>query len=403
LNSAHGDTVFISEADAGGTLTGYRAVAKFGAAANGVSFGRFTNSVGTVDYVALSGRSFGVDSPSTVAQFRTGIGAANFYPLVGPVVINELMFQPVSIDGTEDNTADEYIELLNVTAYDVPLFDPGAPTNTWQIHGGVDYVFPQNKTLTAGGFLLLVNFDPVTDPGALAEFRSRYHVSNSVPLFGPYSGHLANSGENISLYKPDPPQAPPHPDAGFVPYVLVEQVNYSNSVPWPAGAGGTGSSLARRIASNFSDDPGNWFVAAPSAGQLNVTNAFDADADGLPDSWEIQFFGSISDPRATPGADPDHDGFTNLQEYLSGTDPMDPMSLLKINDVTVGAGSAALHFNVVAGRTYTVLYRNDLSSGSWLKLVDIPAQGTGGILTVTDPTITGSAPRFYRLTTPKLP
>ena len=47
---------------------------------------------------------------------------------MGPVVINEIMFQPPSLDGTEDNTADEYIELLNVTAYDVPLFDPAAPT-----------------------------------------------------------------------------------------------------------------------------------------------------------------------------------------------------------------------------------------------------------------------------------
>src|SRR5256885_9746567 len=39
-------------------------------------------------------------------------------------------FQPPSLDGTEDNTQDEYIELLNITPYDVPLFDPTAATNT---------------------------------------------------------------------------------------------------------------------------------------------------------------------------------------------------------------------------------------------------------------------------------
>ena len=142
---------------------------------------------------------------------------------------------------------------------------------------------------------------------------------------------------------------------------------------------------------------------APTAGQLNTTNAFDADHDGLPDSWEIQYFGSISDPRATPNADPDGDGFTNLQEYLAGTNPIDINSSLKINSISVGAGSAILHFGVVAGKTYSLLYRADLSAGSWLKLVDIPAQAASGILTVTDPTINVASPRFYRLTTPKLP
>ena len=402
LNSAHGDNVYLSEADSGGNLTGYRATAEFGAAAHGVSFGRYTNSIGAINYVALSAHTFGVDNPSTVDQFRLGTGAPNAYPLVGPVVINEIMFDPPSLDGTEDNVQDEYVELMNLTPYPVPLFDPAAPTNTWKITGGVDYTFPQNVTLDAAGFLLLVNFDPATDLGTLAEFRNRYHLSNSVPLFGPYSGHLANSGENVALYKPDPPQLPPHPDAGFVPYILVEEINYLSVVPWPGGAVGTGSSLQRQVASNYGDDPINWFVAGPTAGLLNTTNAFDADGDGLPDAWEIQYFGSINDPRATPNADPDGDGFTNLQEYYAGTDPLDPNSLLKINSVNVAAGTAAIHFNAIAGRTYSILYRGDLQNSSWLKLVDIPAQGSTGVVTVNDPNI-GSAVRFYRLVTPKLP
>jgi hypothetical protein len=402
FNSAHGDNTYLSEADSGGSLTGYRATASFGAAAHGVSFGRYINSIGTVNYVAMSGISFGVDNPTTVDQFRLGTGEPNPYPLVGPVVINEIMFNPPSLDGTEDNVQDEYLELLNLTPYPVPFYDPAAPTNTWQIKGGVDYTFPQNVTLDAAGFLLLVNFDPASDLGTLAEFRSRYHLSNSVPLFGPYGGHLANSGENIALYKPDPPQLPPHPDAGFVPYVLVEEINYASAFPWPTGAAGTGSSLQRQTASNYGDDPANWFVAGPTAGTLNTTNAFDADGDGLPDAWEIQYFGSISDPRATPNADPDGDGFTNLQEYYAGTDPLDPNSLLKINSVNVASGTATIHFNAIAGRTYSILYRADLRNSSWNKLVDVPAQGSTGIVTVNDPTI-GNGPRFYRLVTPKLP
>lgn len=53
----------------------------------------------------------------------------------------------------------------------------------------------------------------------------------------------------------------------------------------------------------------------------------DVDGDGLPDSWEISYFGNLS---ATPDGDPDGDGATNLQEYALDpgfpSDPTDPTS-----------------------------------------------------------------------------
>src|SRR6185312_2527565 len=100
FNSAHGDRVFLSQADAAGNLTGYRAAASFGAAANGVSFERLVNSAGVVEFVAAGGRSFGVDNPATLDQFRTGAGAPNPYPRVGPVVINEIMYQSANAGGS---------------------------------------------------------------------------------------------------------------------------------------------------------------------------------------------------------------------------------------------------------------------------------------------------------------
>ncbi|NND65746.1 MAG: hypothetical protein HKM24_07260 [Gammaproteobacteria bacterium] len=50
-----------------------------------------------------------------------------------------------------------------------------------------------------------------------------------------------------------------------------------------------------------------------------VVNAVDdTDADGLPDSWELTYFGDLSQ-----GADDDadNDGVTNINEYLNDTDP----------------------------------------------------------------------------------
>lgn len=406
FNSAHGDAAYLSEADAGGNLSGYRTAVKFGAAANGVSFGRLTNSVGTVEFVAMSARSFGMDNPATVDQFRTGAGAANPYPLVGPVVINEIMYQSAGVGGSliDENTAEEFIELRNIAVSSIPLFDPQAPTNTWKLDGGVSFTFPQYVTVTAGGYLLLVNFDPVANPGSLAAFRGKYGVATNVPVYGPYSGNLNNTGESIQLFKPDPPQLPPHPDAGFVPFVLVEQVNYSALLPWPVDAAGAGDSLQRKAGSEFGDDPANWMAAVPTAAGANgASTPGDADGDGLSDAWEIQYFGSTSDPRATPGVDSDGDGLNNLQEYLAGTSPIDPGSVLAIDLVNNVNGTATLQIGAVAGRTYTILYRDEVAHGSWLKLVDVPAQAANRVVAVNDVNAGGVDVRFYRVVTPAQP
>lgn len=50
-----------------------------------------------------------------------------------------------------------------------------------------------------------------------------------------------------------------------------------------------------------------------------VYSIVDLDGDGLPDWWEVNYFGSITEQSGSD--DYDHDGYTNLQEYASGTDP----------------------------------------------------------------------------------
>lgn len=48
----------------------------------------------------------------------------------------------------------------------------------------------------------------------------------------------------------------------------------------------------------------------------------DTDGDGLPDSWEQQYFQHIT--NGDPNGDPDGDGRDNLTEYLAGTNPLVP-------------------------------------------------------------------------------
>jgi pectate lyase len=55
------------------------------------------------------------------------------------------------------------------------------------------------------------------------------------------------------------------------------------------------------------------------------TPATDKDNDGMPDAWEQAYFGSTSRGSSTDSkADFDSDGYTDLEEYLNGTNPTAP-------------------------------------------------------------------------------
>jgi len=231
-----GDAVYLSSGDAATNLTGYSHGFSFGAAANGVSFGRYVNSVGEEQFPA---------------QLSVTPGAANSVPRVGPVVIQEIHYHP-GLGG------DEFIELGNVTENEVPLFDPAFPTNTWRVNG-LSFHFPPGLVLPAGGRLLIVGIDP-------AAFRGKYNVAPAVQVLGPFPGGLQDSGERLELQRPDTPEA------NGVPYVTVDEVRYNDKAPWPAGADGSGPSLQRLLPAAYGNDPANWQAALPTPGE-NFTPA----------------------------------------------------------------------------------------------------------------------------------
>ncbi len=398
FNSARGGQVHLSQTDAGGNLTGFRARAEFGAATNSVSFGRFSTSIGE-EFVAMSRRSFGVNDPATLAQFRTGAGATNPYPVVGPVVFSEIHYLPTN-NYFGDARAGEFLELLNVTSNAVPLFDPAARTNTWHVRGGVDFDFPTNVTLAAGGSLLLVGFDPIGNSAASNWFRATYPVPPSQPIYGPWSGALSDAGEGVRLLRPDPPQLPPAPDAGFVPYVLVERIRYEPTAPWATNGVGNGKSLQRIAAANFGNEPLNWFTALPTAG---VANLQDSDGDGLPDYWELENGMNPTNAFGANGAsgDLDGDGQSNLQEFRAGTAPNNSTDRFRILSASVSSGVVAIRFHAAGGRTYSVLYSDGSPSGPWQKLTDAPASANSAQVVVVDQNI-GLGGRFYRLVAPAL-
>ena len=281
LNSARGDQVYLHTADSNGNLTYFRTSRDFGPAANGVSFGRYVRSDNNTDFVAMSQRTFGSDNPGSLADFRTGTGLPNAYPLVGPLVINEIMYHPPDIDnqGTNvDNNLDEYIEIYNISPAAVQLFDPivypfaDGRTNTWRLRGVVDFDFPANVTLGSSNYLLVVNFDPRTNVTQLDAFRTKFGVPQGIQIFGPYSSELGNGGGSVELYRPDVPQPPGRVDEGLVPYIRIDRVQYEDEAPWPAQPDGNGPSLQRLHVFGYGNDPTNWVASAATPGTVFIPN-----------------------------------------------------------------------------------------------------------------------------------
>ncbi len=148
--------------------------------------------------------------------------------------------------------------------------------------------------------------------------------------------------------------------------------------------------------------------AAYAVGLLKVSIADlsvdpkDRDGNGLPDLWEMTYFGHTG---VDPKADADGDGLDNLHEYLAGTDPTkkdtdgdgiddrtellmgtsptDPNSVPS-NTLTI-YHAAEVEFVSKLGKTYQLQQMSAVGAGGWVNVGD-PIPGTGAKISVLRPT-----------------
>ena len=168
--SSMGDELYLFSANTAGELTGYSHGFSFGAANDGVTFGRYVISTGDEHFVAQSANT---------------ISNANSLPAVGPLVIRQIMYHPPDPSLGEDNVLDEFIELYNITGSPLPLFDAAVRTNTWRLRDAVDFNFPTNITVAPNSSVIVVSFDPANSAQRTA-FLNKYGLFATVPMFGPY-------------------------------------------------------------------------------------------------------------------------------------------------------------------------------------------------------------------------
>ena len=178
---------------------------------------------------------------------------ANALPYEHPV-IRQVMYNP-DIDG------EEFIKLYNPTSDPVAL---SGPAGGWRLNGEVDYVFNEATVIQPGEGIIIVDFDPSVETSRLDNFINKYGTGPLVPgvdILGSWSGDVSNGGGRIVLEKPLEPDLP---DTS-IPWVIIDEVIYSDTYPWPKEADGLGSVLQRLSsdAGRSGNDPANWESEIP--------------------------------------------------------------------------------------------------------------------------------------------
>jgi len=154
-----------------------------------------------------------------------------------------------------------------------------------------------------------------------------------------------------------------------------------------------GNSYYDRIAVRFSDGTN----ASPSVYVRTISLNPDTepffDEDGLPDDWMITYWDD-PDPGAGPNReavdDYDGDGFTNWQEYLLGSSPIDRNSHLRILSIT----SNALTWQAKPYELYEVDSSTDLKT--WTRVLN-PVMPTTNVGLVTGLMNNGANAQFFRV------
>ncbi|MFM1942668.1 MAG: hypothetical protein RI897_1650 [Verrucomicrobiota bacterium] len=257
--SAAGETLYFVKAGGSRVID----AVKYGAQENGVASGRVPDGAPVF-------RRLAAPTP----------GGANAARRVEDVVINEIMYHPISNDDD-----DEYVELHNRGAGVVDL-------SGWRLERGISFEFPQGASLAPGGYLVVGR----SQARLLANYPGVLSAANT---FGDYSGSLADGGEGLALRMPD--TVTDTNELGVIRtnriFITVGEVDYRDGGRWGQYADGGGSSL--ELVDSRADPawPSNWADSDErskgSWTQVEVTGVLDNGNGGYaPDRLHIGMLGA---------------------------------------------------------------------------------------------------------------
>ncbi len=219
--AADGETIFFKNTNATKVLDAVR----FDSQENGVSMGRYPD--GAPGFHRLA-------APTP--------GTNNTRLLISDIVINEIMYDPVS--GEND---DQFVELYNHGTNTVDL-------SKWRLRGGISFTLPSPTVLASNSYLVIA-----ANLTNLIATHSGLTLANTR---GNFSGKLGHGGDTVKLEKPDD-LATTNLLGQLVTnkiHIAVDEVTYATGGRWGQWSHGDGSSLELidahsddRLAPNWAD------------------------------------------------------------------------------------------------------------------------------------------------------
>lgn len=182
---------------------------------------------------------------AALAALASLFGPSTAHARDSVVVFNEVHYHPLG-EGQDL----EWIELHNQMAVDIEL-------SAWRIDGGIQFDFPLGTVIPGGGYLVVAR-----NPQAL---EAATGFSNAL---GPFTGALANGGEEILLYNHNRLQ--PNPELSG--RRIMDRLDYGDNAPWPVAPDGSGVTLAKLDPDTGTGQPRNWTWSAQINGTPGATN-----------------------------------------------------------------------------------------------------------------------------------
>jgi len=249
---------------------------------------------------------------------------------------------------------------------DISVKHQGANVNFLPTEYNKVTVTSQNQTkaeftVVRGNSPFFINaIRPATSKGNLFELA-----------FGPFGIKRTGERQMIGVYSPNLPT-----DKAIL-RVSGDGITYGNTT-FDSNVFAGYNLITVEITVEKNAVPGVRSLYVKQGNNLSYANGFieilpdieDFDFDGLNDSWQRENFPVFASKISQANEDPDADGYSNKDEYLTGKDPnnIDSYPTLEIKSITVDPSGTTIQWNSIPGKSYQVWRKKNVALSKWIKI-----------------------------------
>jgi PKD repeat protein len=248
------------------------------------------------------------------------------------------------------------------------------------------YVNPTSANLASQSAYANSPVGTGTAPTSGGSFIISQYGTTSVPTDGLSIGKVVVSDSFATVYNALTPVVPPpvatfsgNPTSGpgplSVAFTDTSTGNITNRF-WIFGDGAMTNTASTNVTHVYAAGTYNVTLvdSGPSGSSTNSQLNYITTLTPF-QSWQVLYFGSNTNPAASPTADADIDGTSIWAEFLASTDPTNPNSVFRIASITRQSNDLLITWTMSAGRTNVLQEAASLSTGSFTDIVALQTAG----------------------------